>query len=157
MDDKSLQEAIEDNSIDLTLDKDTWIYIYGSSDLQQARSLGYECNDRYLQERLKSEYNGFKINYLSAAKKLDFPPKYAIKESLKWNGAYIAKHPIEGEVIAIDRYMDKYQITKKVYKPWHLAYKDWLLNDTFSMTFLSIGTATIILMIFYSILYKISR
>jgi hypothetical protein len=159
MDDKSLQKPTVDDSADLTLDKDTWICIYGSLDLQQARSLGYECKERYLKERIESEYKGFKINHSSAAKKLDFPPKYAIKESFRWNDAYIAEHHIDGEVFAVDRYMGEYQIIKKVRKPWYISSKQWLLHDNLG----SIVTMTIIITLFYALLsnliyiYKLAR
>ena len=39
--------------VDLNLDKDTWIYTYGSANLQQVRSFGYDCQQQYLKERLK--------------------------------------------------------------------------------------------------------
>ena len=89
------------NLVDCEIDKDTWIYAYGSHQLQEVRSFGYECEGRYQQERLKTEYPGFKINYRSTSEKLDFPPLYAIQESLKWQNAYVAKQIIDGEVIAI--------------------------------------------------------
>jgi hypothetical protein len=129
MNENSLDRSPTENLLDLHLDKDTWIYTYGSSKLQQVRSFGYECEDRYLQERLKIEYPGFRINRASVAKKLDFPPLYAIKESLKWDNAYIAKQYSKGEVIAIDRYLGKYQIVKKTMKPWYLTYKNILNID----------------------------
>jgi hypothetical protein len=104
MNENSLDRSPTENLLDLHLDKDTWIYTYGSAQLQQVRSFGYECDKRYLQERLKAEYPGFKINTGSGANKLDFPPMYAIRESLKWTDAYIAKQYTHGEVIAIDNY-----------------------------------------------------
>lgn len=129
MNENSLDRSSTDNLLDLHIDKDTWIYTYGSSKLQQVRSFGYECDDRYLQERIKAEYPGFRINRASVAKKLDFPPLYAIKESLKWNDAYVAKQYSHGEVIAIDNYLGKYQIVKKTAKPWYLTYKNVLTID----------------------------
>jgi hypothetical protein len=108
--------------------KDTWIYTFGSAKLQQVRSFGYECEEPYLKERLKIEYPGFKINKGSIANKLDCPPMYAIK-SLKWHEAYIAKQYLEGEVIAIDNYLGKYQIIKKTAKPWYLIHKNLYAND----------------------------
>jgi hypothetical protein len=116
------------NLVDFEIDKDTWIYTYGSHQLQELRSFGYECEERYQQERLKIEYPGFKINHRSTSQKLDFPPLYAIQESLKWQNAYVAKQIIDGEVIAIDNYLGKYQIIKKTRKPWHLIYKN--LSDS---------------------------
>lgn len=117
------------NLVDFEIDKDTWIYAYGSHQLQEVRSFGYECEERYQQERLKTEYPGFKINHRSTSQKLlDFPPLYAIQESLKWQNAYVAKQIIDGEVIAIDNYLGKYQIIKKTRKPLHLIYKN--LSDS---------------------------
>ena len=129
MNENSLDRSPTKNLLDLNLDKDTWIYTYGSSKLQQVRSFGYECDLQYLKERLKSEYPGFKINRASTAKKLDFPPLYAIKESLKWNDAYVAKQYVQGEVIAIDNYLGKYQIVKKTAKPWYFTYKNIITID----------------------------
>lgn len=119
------------------MDKDTWIYTHGSDRLQQARSFGYECEERYQQERLKADYSGFKINEYSLARKLDFPPYYAIKESLKWKNAYVAKQSIYGEVIVIDDFLGKHQLIKKTWKPWYLFYKNLLENDVFIKTALS--------------------
>ena len=53
MNENSLDRSPTENLLDLHLDKDTWIYTYGSAQLQQVRSFGYECDDRYLIERLK--------------------------------------------------------------------------------------------------------
>ena len=116
------------NLVDFEIDKDTWIYTYGSHQLQEVRSFGYECEERYQQERLKIEYPGFKINHRSTSQQLDFPPLYAIQESLKWQNAYVAKQIIDGEVIAINNYLGKYQIIKKTRKPWYLIYKN--LSDS---------------------------
>lgn len=124
MNENSLDRSPTENLLDLHLDKDTWIYTYGSAQLQQVRSFGYECDQRYLQERLKAEYPGFKINTGSNANKLDFPPMYAIRESLKWNDAYIARQYNYGEVIAIDNYLGRYQIVKRTAKPWYLMYRN---------------------------------
>jgi hypothetical protein len=138
------------NSIDLEMDKDTWIYTYGSPQLQHVRSFDYECEERYQQERLKAEYLGFKINHHSAAKKLDFPPLYAIQESLKWDGAYVAKQYSDGEVIVIDNYLGKYQIIKKTRKPWYLIYRNLTERDvSFWGTFLgcTIGLTTWIIIL----------
>jgi len=124
MNENSLDRSPIEHLLDLDLDKDTWIYTYGSTQLQQVRSFGYDCESQYLKERLKAEYPGFKLNTGSVAKKLDFPAMYAIQESLKWNDAYIAKQYHHGEVIAIDLYLGKYQIVKKTTKPWHLMYRN---------------------------------
>jgi hypothetical protein len=130
MNENSISRSTTDRLNTLDSDKDTWIYTYGSPKLQQVRSFGYECEEPYLQERLKVEYPGFKINKGSVAKKLDFPPMYAIKESLKWDEAYIAQQYLEGEVVTIDNYLGKYQIIKRTAKPWHLIYKNLYTNDT---------------------------
>ena len=107
---------------ELNFDKDTWIYSYGSSRLQEARTRGYECEQQYHKERIAAEYPGFRITY-DLAKRLDFPPERAMKESLKWENAYVAQHFSEGECIAVDNFMGKYQVIKKTQKPWYLAYE----------------------------------
>jgi hypothetical protein len=117
MNDKSLTELETDSLIDIDLDKDSWIYIYGSPDLQQARSLGYECEERYLKERIKAEYRGFEIANASLVKKIDFPSKHALKRSLKWNDVYIADYYLKGEVLAVDKYLGKYQLIKQLQAP----------------------------------------
>jgi hypothetical protein len=108
----------------IDLDKDDWIYLYGSSRLQAARIKGYECKELYFKERLNYDYPGFKINERSKAIKLDLPPVYAMKESLKWENAYVCNQVIDGECIAIDNYLGKYQIIKPTCKPWYLFYKN---------------------------------
>ncbi|WP_310416845.1 hypothetical protein [Chamaesiphon sp. OTE_8_metabat_110] len=145
MNENSLDRSPTENLLDLNLDKDTWIYTYGSATLQQVRSFGYECEVQYLKERLKIEYPGFKINSNSSAKKLDFPPLYAIRESLKWERAYIAKQYLHGEVVALDNYLGKYQIIKKTEKPWYLVAKNLGNNE---MTLYSILFGVFIGLIF---------
>lgn len=133
---------------EIVLDKDGWIYTYGSPKLQQARSFGYECDEQYRKERLQAEYPGFKINLGSDAIKLDCPPIYAIQESLKWNDAYIAKQSLRGEVIVIDRYLGKYQIIKKTAKPWYLLYRN--LNES---AIFSVLTGILMGLVFCTILW----
>ena len=110
--------------ISIETDKDIWIYSNGSDRLRQARMLGYECENKYLKERIKAEYPGFKINTYSQAEKIDFPAQHAIDQSLKWDNAYVAKQYLDGEVIAVDNYLAKYQILKKVRQPLYVIIKD---------------------------------
>ena len=130
MNENSLDRSSIPNLVPLDLDKDTWIYTYGSAELQQVRSFGYDCDNRYLKERLKVEYPGFEINLGSNANKLDCPPMYAIQESLKWHDAYVAKQYLRGEVIAIENYLGKYQIIKRTAKPWYLIHKNLGDNES---------------------------
>jgi hypothetical protein len=120
----------------IDLDKDDWIALYGSSHLKMARTQGYECGELYLKERLRSEYPGFKINELSKATKLDLPPVYALKESLKWDNAYVAEQLTKGECLAVDNYLCKYQIIKRTYKPWYLFYKN--VKEPWTLVLLSL-------------------
>lgn len=122
----------------IELDKDDWIYLYGSSRLQVARTQGYECSELYLKERLKSEYPGFKINNGSKATRVDLPPVYAMQESLKWDDAYVAKQHNDGECIALDNYLGRYQIIKKTRKPWYLIYRD-IREPWFSLLIGTVG------------------
>jgi hypothetical protein len=103
-------------------DKDTWIFTYGSERLRQARVLGYECQDRYLSERIKLEYPGFAINNGVKAVKVDFPQSYEIAQSLKHDRAFVADRYINGKVIAIDNFLDRYQIVKNVRQPWYVYF-----------------------------------
>jgi hypothetical protein len=151
MNEKSLNRSSSKDLAEIDLDKDTWIYTYGSSKLQQARSFGYECDEQYLKERLKFEYPRFKINLGSDAIKSDCPSIYAIRESLRWNDAYIAKQSIRGEVVAIDHYLGKYQIIKKTSKPWYLIYQN--LGDNESMIFSSILMGIFMSFVFFTILW----
>ena len=150
MNQESIEPFTTNNLVDLDLDKDAWIYTYGSPKLQEVRSFGYECEDRYQQERLKYEYPNFKINHRSTAEKIDFPPLYAIQESLKWQNAYVAKQVIDGEVIAIDHYLGKYQIVKKTHKPWYLPHRNF--SDDAISFYLTVLGCSLGLMIWATIL-----
>jgi hypothetical protein len=134
MNEKSLTKLETDSSIDIDLDKDSWIYIYGSPDLQQARSLGYECEERYLKERIKAEYRGFEIAKASLVKKIDFPSKHALKQSLKWNDIYISDYYLKGEVLTVDKYLGKYQLIKQPSQPWYILCKQFI-SHPFIQTF----------------------
>jgi hypothetical protein len=130
-------------------DKDIWIYSYGSDRLQRARTLGYECETQYLKERLRAEYPGFRINTGCNAEKVDFPPQSAIKQSLRWDNAYIARKYMDGEFIAIDNYLGKYQIVKRTRYLLYLVMNIFSFNNFYSpIIFVFICTA-LMLMISY--------
>ena len=142
MKDKKVKSEI----VQVETDKDIWIYNYGSDRLQQARTLDYECEAQYLQERLQFEYPGFKINTGSQAEKVDFPSQSAIKQSFQWDNAYVAKNYIDGEVIAIDRYLGKYQIIKPT---------RYLLNSFFNIFSFSNFYSPIVIVSIYTVLMLI--
>lgn len=150
MNQREIEPFRDRNALDLDTDKDTWIYTYGSPNLQEIRSYGYECEEQYLKERLAAEYPGFKLNSGSSARKLDYPPLYAVRESLKWPNAYVSKQNLQGEVLAIDNYLGKYQIIKKTRKPWYLAYKN--LSDE-ARNFWMVIIFTIFISGFWTILF----
>lgn len=131
--------------VQIETDKDIWIYNYGSDLLQQARTLDYECETQYLQERLQFEYPGFKINTGSKAEKVDFPSQSAIKQSLRWDNAYVANQYIDGEVIAIDRYLDKYQIIKPTRYSLNLIINILGINNYYS-PFIIVSIYTILIL-----------
>ena len=133
------QTESSDNSSSLVGDleeKDSWIYLYGSLALQQALSLGYPCEDKYLQERIALEYPGF-MRYAGATstdlfKKVDTPSPDAIAQVVYWDDAYVGKGiPLilhgnnrldickqiradRQEVIVVPNYLGKYTIIKEV-------------------------------------------
>ncbi len=131
MSDKSLKKVEPDSSIDIDLDKDTWLYIYGSPDLQQARSLGYECEQRYLKERIEAEYRGFEVADAYLIKKTDFPSKYALKQSLKWDNVYVGEYYSKGEVLTVDKYLGKYQLIKTPDRPWYIICRQFVAHPLF--------------------------
>ena len=133
------QTESSDNSSSLVGDleeKDSWIYLYGSPALQQALSLGYPCEDKYLQERIALEYPGF-MRYAGTIsadlfKKVDTPSPDAIAQVVYWDNAYVGKGiPLrlrgndkfdirkqikanQQEVIVVPNYLGKYIIIKEV-------------------------------------------
>ena len=121
-----MSEAITSGSqgnenIDIETDKDTWIYTFGSQELQRCRTLGYECQKQYLKERLKLEYPGFTVAD-RVVKRVDYPTQYAIRQSSKYENAYVGeRYYPTGEVMTVDNYLGEHQIIKLVRKPWYLA------------------------------------
>jgi hypothetical protein len=69
-------------------DKDTWIYTFGSQQLQYNRTLGYECQQKYLDERIKLEYPGFVIAN-ARVKRVDYP-------SMRYGNLYSMTMPMSG-------------------------------------------------------------
>lgn len=131
-------------------DKDDWIYLYGSSRLKTARIQGYECKELYLKERLKLEYPGFIINKFPKATQLDLPPIYALEESLKWENYYVANQVVDGDCVAVDNYLDGYQIIKIMSRPWYLFYESelFIMSATGTLT-LTITGAFLMIMFRY--------
>jgi hypothetical protein len=142
MQDKKFNSEI----VQVETDKDLWIYSYGSNQLQRARTLGYECETQYLKERLRAEYPGFRINTGSKAEKVDFPPQSAIKKILKWDNAYIARKYMDGEFIAIDNYLGKYQIVKPTRYLLYLAANIFSFSNP--IIFVSFCTALILIILY---------
>ncbi len=154
MSDKSLEKIEADSSIDIDLDKDSWIYIYGSPDLQQARSMGYECEEPYLKERIKAEYRGFEVARASLVEKIDFPSKYALKQSLKWDNVYVAEYYLKGEVLTVDKYLGKYQLIKKPSQPWYILCKQFVRHPVVETVGGSILFSSFVLAIMFMVKHQ---
>lgn len=139
-------KKVKSEIVQVETDKDIWIYNYGSDRLQQARTLDYECEAQYLQERLQFEYPGFKINTGSQAEKVDFPSQSAIKQSFQWDNAYVAKNYIDGEVIAIECYLGKYQIIKPTRYSLNLIINIFKINNYYS-PFIIVSICTMLILL----------
>ena len=128
-------------------DKDTWIYTFGSQQLQYNRTLGYECQQKYLDERIKLEYPGFVIAN-ARVKRVDYPTEYAVRQSLQYDNAYVGEriYP-HGDFITIDDYLGKHQLIKPVRKPWYATIISAVTSNNFITIILTICTSIIVSML----------
>jgi hypothetical protein len=122
-------------------EKNSWIYLCGSPQLQQSVSLGYPCENKYLQERIAWEYPGFVWHGAAITadlfKKVDTPSPDAIAQVIYWDNAYIGigialgfDYGTTAEVIVVPNYLGKYTIIKDV-KYSRKSYSDpihWLIS-----------------------------
>ncbi|WP_157259998.1 hypothetical protein [Chamaesiphon minutus] len=95
--------------------KEDWIFEYGSNLLQQSFMAGYDCNDRYLQERVTRDYPGFKINY-PKFKKVDSPSEFCLYACFGYENSYCSSNS-EDYYITIDGFLGKYQLIKSIDTP----------------------------------------
>jgi hypothetical protein len=104
-------EAI-DSSIEVIDDKKEWILEYGSDLLQQSFMAGYDCNDRYLQERIAYDYPGFEINERNYPK-VDSPDEICFDACLGYEDAYCSSNN-NSYYITLDNFLGKYQLIKTI-------------------------------------------
>lgn len=125
----SLVESVESIG-----DKENWIFEYGSNLLQQSFMAGYDCNDRYLQERVIYDYPGFTINPRKY-QKVDSPSESCLYACLGYENSYCSWHDSRSETllferlrqrerdyyITIDRFLGKYQLIKLIDAPTQIS------------------------------------
>jgi hypothetical protein len=95
--------------------KEDWIFNYGSDLLQQSILAGYECNDRYLQERVAIDYPGFTVNS-GNYRKVDSPSESCLYACLGYENAYCSSD-YKKYYITIDNFLGKYQLIKLIDSP----------------------------------------
>jgi hypothetical protein len=96
-------------------EKEDWIFLNGSDLLQKSTLAGYDVKDRYLKERLQSEYPGFKNVTELGFTKVDSPSKEQLKLCNQIEEAYCSYNYIGGTYnITIHDYLGKYTIAKKI-------------------------------------------
>jgi hypothetical protein len=108
-------------------DKENWIFEYGSNLLQQSFMAGYDCNDRYLQERVIYDYPGFTINPVKY-QKIDSPSESCLYACLGYENSYCSSYDSRSETlrerdyyITIDRFLGKYQLIKLIDAPTQIS------------------------------------
>ena len=114
------ESAQETANEDLVVEKDEWIYLFGSDDLRLLHQLGYSCAGMYLEERMAVDYHGFKLWELGdyGLHMPQTPSVKAAKEAMHWEGARIATGGrygfslIERELIVIYKYLGDYTIVR---------------------------------------------
>ncbi|WP_373538867.1 hypothetical protein [Chamaesiphon sp.] len=96
-------------------EKDEWISLCGSDDLQQAYLAGYDCQIAYAKERVQTDHPGFGITRYSYGK-ADAPLAYAIEACFEFDRAYCCENR-GSYYIAIDNYLGTHQIVKLIPEP----------------------------------------
>jgi Clp amino terminal domain, pathogenicity island component len=104
--------AVVDSSVAVTDDKKEWILEYGSDLLQQSFMGGYDCNDRYLQEKIAYDYPGFEINEQNYPK-VDSPNQICFDACLGYEDAYCSSNN-NSYYITLDNFLGKYQLIKSI-------------------------------------------
>ena len=114
-----LIETSVDVLVEVTNSKEDWILEHGSDLLQQSLMAGYDCGDRYLQERIAYEYPGFEIN-LRNYPKVNSPDESCLYACLGYENAYCSSNNAS-YYITIDNYLGKYQLIKPIDSPLKIA------------------------------------
>jgi hypothetical protein len=116
---KLIDPCLEIDTVELPVlensDKADWILEYGSNLLQQSFMAGYNCNDRYLQERLVHDYPGFTIAP-GKYKKVDSPSESCLYACLGYENAYCSSNN-KDFYITIDGFLGKHQLIKLIGAP----------------------------------------
>jgi hypothetical protein len=107
--------AVIDSAVEVPDYKQEWIFEHGSDLLQQSFMAGYECNNRYLQERIALDYPGFEINS-GNYRKVDSPDERCLYACLGYEDAYCSSNDRD-YYITIDNFLDKYQLIKPIDAP----------------------------------------
>ncbi len=113
-------ETVELPILDIS-DKADWMLAHGSNLLQQSFMAGYNCHDRYLQERLVHDYPGFTIAP-GKYKKVDSPSESCFYACLGYENAYCSSNN-KDFYITIDGFLGKYQLIKPIGTPHRML--DW--------------------------------
>jgi hypothetical protein len=100
-------------------DKENWILEYGSNLLQQSFMAGYDCKDRYLQERVAYDYPDFTINS-GKYKKVDSPSEICLYTCLGYENSYCSSNDRD-YYITIDGFLGKYQLIKFINLPTQIS------------------------------------
>ena len=108
-------------------DKENWILEYGSNLLQQSFMAGYDCNDRYIQEKVAYAYPGFTINS-GKYKKVDSPSESCLYACLGYENSYCSSNDSRSETlrerdyyITIDGFLGRYQLIKLINSPAQIS------------------------------------
>jgi hypothetical protein len=116
---KLIDSSIEATPVELPVgsidDKENWIFEHGSNLLQQSFMAGYNCNGRYLQERVVHEYPGFTINR-GKYKQVDSPSESCLYACFGYENSYCSSNHAD-YYITIDGFLGKYQLIKLIDAP----------------------------------------
>jgi hypothetical protein len=73
---------------------------------------GYDCKDRYLQERIAIDYPGFTVN-AGNYRKVDSPDETCLYACLGYEDSYCSSRN-KGYYVTIDNFLGKYQLIKPI-------------------------------------------
>jgi hypothetical protein len=116
---KRLSDKYADPCVEVTDRKQEWILEHGSDLLQQSLMAGYDCGDRYLQERIAYDYPGFEINERNYPK-VNSPDERCLYACLGYEDAYCSFNGA-GYYITIDNFLGKHQLIKPIDDPAKVA------------------------------------
>jgi hypothetical protein len=115
--------------------KEDWIFNYGSDLLQQSILAGYECNERYLQERVALDYPGFMVNS-GTYRKVDSPSESCLYACLGYENAYCSSD-YKNYYITIDNFLGKYQLIKLIDSPLKIAEENSIVQTAIDNSFIT--------------------